>query len=89
MLDVVAYLLPSNYMMQAFNGDRLRAECPPYKVAKEEEFTPTQLVTRLKEQFGKKLCAVIDLTFTKRYYNSKVCLLAAGSQCRYSKCMRR
>ena len=67
-------------IMQAFNNGILKAECLPYvrgvpykgKVPKEEEFTPTQLATRLKEQFGKKLYAVIDLTYTSRYYSSKV-----------------
>ena len=36
-------------------------------------FTPTQLVERLKGD-GWNLKAVIDLTFTSRYYSPKVCL---------------
>ena len=37
-------------------------------------FTPTQLVERLKVA-GWNLKAVIDLTFTSRYYSPKVCTL--------------
>ena len=38
------------------------------------EFTPTQLVEKMPEKLGKKLYAVIDLTFTPagRYYNREV-----------------
>lgn len=38
----------------------------------EEEFTPHQLVERLDKELGRKLHAVVDLTFTNRYYDSKV-----------------
>ncbi len=38
----------------------------------EEELTPTQLVARVREKLRRKLGAVIDLTFTTRYYDSKV-----------------
>ena len=41
-------------------------------ISKEEEFTPTQCPKQLKEKFGLKLYAVIDLTNTDRYYDPKV-----------------
>lgn len=40
----------------------------------EEELTPLQLVKQLHTKLGKKLAAVIDLTFTFRYYDSEVCM---------------
>ena len=38
----------------------------------EEELTPAQLVAQVQEHLHVKLGAIIDLTFTARYYNSKV-----------------
>lgn len=67
--------------MQGFNSGLNKKDSPPYEpgvrysggVPIEEEFTPMQLVEQLSMQLGKTLYAVVDLTFTSRYYNSKVC----------------
>lgn len=65
---------------QEFNNGRLKKDCPKCVsgarfeggVPQEEEFTPTQCVQRLKDKFGRKLFAVVDLSYTFRYYNSRV-----------------
>lgn len=57
-----------------------KEESPPYVsgakyrggVPLEEEFTPWQVVEKLEKKLGKKLAAIVDLTFTFRYYDSKV-----------------
>jgi hypothetical protein len=70
--------------MQRFNSGLRKQESPPYcrgvryrgGVPVEEEFTPQQVVQQLEAKLNKKLSAVIDLTFTSRYYDCRVCILA-------------
>ncbi len=66
--------------MQEFNSGLKKVDCPPLENGKiyrsgvpvEEELTPSQLVNRVDKELGRKLGAVVDLTFTSRYYTSKV-----------------
>ena len=71
------------YPSQNFHNGLLKGDCPPVVpgekytggIPQEEEFTPTQCLERVKTKFkgdGLELCAVIDLTFTNRYYNPQV-----------------
>lgn len=76
--------------IQKFNSGLRKKDSPPYVagtkyrggVPLEDEFTPFQLVERLNDHLGRKLEAVIDLTFTDRYYDSKVhlCCVCAEVQ---------
>lgn len=68
------------FCIQKFNSGLRKKDSPPYEsgtnyrggVPIELEFTPLQLVEQVGRKLGKKLGAVIDLTFTFRYYNSQV-----------------
>ena len=69
-----------NCTVQRYNSGLKKVDSPKYVrgmkykggVPLEEEFTPSQLLDRLDRNLGKKLGAVIDLTNTNRYYDSKV-----------------
>ena len=59
-------------IVQKFNSGLNKDAKRRSGVPLEEELTPSQLAKQLHDKLGKKLGAVIDLTFTCRYYDSKV-----------------
>ncbi len=68
-------------LLQNFHNGLIKEKCPPVQadvkytwgVSLEDEFTPAQCMERIAANCeGFKLGAVIDLTYTDRYYNRRV-----------------
>jgi len=75
-------------LFKNYNNGLLKKQCPPVEpgtkytsgIPVEEEFTPQQCLERIgKAQDGLQLRAVVDLSYTDKYYNKQVRTLIAAA----------